>query len=130
ALADVAGQRLLAVDVLLALERRHGGKGMGVLSRADDHGVELAVLEGVVHLAEITELLCLWGRLGGLEQVPLVHVAQGDDVLALELPEVVRAAPAGADEREVELVVGRARADEGRAAEGCGPGRGRGPQER
>src|SRR5262249_11652283 len=98
--------------------------GVGVLGRADDDGVELAVLERVVELAEVAKRLRLRVLRGRLAQVHLVHVAQGDDVLAAELAEVVGTALAAGDDGDVELLIGRAGAAEGGAAEGDGPGGG------
>src|SRR5262249_45890377 len=52
-LPDVMRERLLAVDVLAQLQRRHGGERMRVLGRADDYRVELLCV--VVDLAEIRD---------------------------------------------------------------------------
>ena len=51
---DIAGQRLLAVDVLAQPQRRQRGEGVRVLAGADDDGVELLVV--VEQLAEVIRL--------------------------------------------------------------------------
>ncbi len=50
-LMHIAGQRFLAIDVLAHLQRGQGREGVGVLRRADDHGVQILGL--VVELPEI-----------------------------------------------------------------------------
>ena len=51
-------------------------------------------------------------------RVALIHIAQGDDVLALHLAEVVRALAADADAGKVELLVGGGRAAQAQHAAG------------
>ena len=78
-LVDRVGQRLLAIDVLAPLHGRDAGQGVGVLGGADGHRVDVLLVE---HLAPVGVGLGLGMPLGGLGQVVVIHVAQGDDVLA------------------------------------------------
>ena len=57
-LVDRVRQRLLAVDVLAALDGGHGGHRVGMVGRGDDDRVDLLV-HLVEHLAEVAELLGL-----------------------------------------------------------------------
>ena len=109
-------QRLLAVDVLPELKGRQRGEGVRVLAGADDDGVEVARM--IIQFAEVDELACSGMPLGGGVQVPLVDVAEGDDVFGLHVPHVVAAAAAGADDGDVELVVEVLPAEDGRGSEG------------
>ena len=86
-LRDVVGERLLAVDVLLQLQRRQRREGVRVLGGADDDGVELA---GMVEEAAEVDLLARLGIRGGhlVERVP-IDVADRRDVLAGHRLEVV-----------------------------------------
>ena len=51
-LGDAMRQRLLTVDVFAELHGGHGGHGMGVVRRADQHGVDLVAHFGE-HDAEV-----------------------------------------------------------------------------
>ena len=62
-----------------------GDHGVRVVGRADHHGVD-PVANLVEHPAEVVECLGLGMALGGLAQVMLVDVAEGDDVLAARAP--------------------------------------------
>jgi hypothetical protein len=101
-------ERLLRVDVLAGVDRRHRDDGVRVVGRADGYGVDVVGLL-VEHLAEILVAAGV-GVIGeGLLAAFLVDVAQGDDV-ALEpckLGDLCPAHPAAADAREVELSAGR-----------------------
>jgi hypothetical protein len=96
--------RLLAVNVLAAPHGHEADRGVGVLRGPADHGLDVLLVE---HLAEVMVLLCLGKRFGGVGQVAVVHVAQGDDVLAGALHHVAPAAPAHAHRGDVQLLVGR-----------------------
>ena len=63
------------------------GQGVGVVGRADDHRVEVLLVE---QLAPVDVGLGLGELLGGLGQVVVVDVAQGDDVLAADAVHVGR----------------------------------------
>ena len=81
-LADRMGQRLLAVDVLAAIDGGHRRHGVVVVGRADEDPVDI-LLHLVQHLAEIAELLGLGIPGQGLAGVTPIDVAQGDDVGAI-----------------------------------------------
>ena len=114
-LADGAGQRLLHVDVLAELHRRHGHEGVRVIGRRDDDRVDVLLL-----LEHHAVVLVLRGRLrevgrrrlaadarvlGGLA---LVDVAERDDVVGLHrVLQVARAhAVRVADDGHVDGVAG------------------------
>ena len=76
-LADGMGQRLLAIDVLAPLDRRHRRHRVGVVRRADDHRVDL-----VAHLLEHLAIVLVHLGLGELREDrrvatlrPLIDVA-------------------------------------------------------
>ncbi len=112
---DRVGQRLLAVDVLAALHRRHGDDGVGMVGRG--HGDRVQVLLFVQHLAEVAVLGgliilgLLLGRVLRVLQQPghhlVVDVAEGDDVLGADALDVAGAAAPGADAADVDGVAGR-----------------------
>jgi hypothetical protein len=89
--------------VLLPLQGRQSGEGVGVLGAAHDHGVEVAVFQIVVQLAEIAELPGPGRPVRHLEKIRLVHVAKRHHVLAQHLLHVMSAAAAAADDRDIEL---------------------------
>src|SRR5579884_1458637 len=76
--AEIVRQWLFAINVFLALKRRQGGKGVGMLGGADDDGIEIAVLEFIVELAEIVVLPGVRRLFGGAEQVTVINIAQGN----------------------------------------------------
>ncbi len=90
--------------------------GVGVVGRADDDGVDVALL--LQHLAEVGVALGVGEVLVGAGRALVVDVAQGDDVLgAGDGPQVAAALAAGADDGDVEPVVGpRPPLGRGRAA--------------
>jgi len=102
--ADRVGQRLLAVDVLAALEGRQRREGVGVFRRADDDGVVARRVEVAVQFAEVAERAR--GRMGrrGARQGATVDVAQGDDRAAglRALLEISRAAATAADDDDTD----------------------------
>ena len=112
--ADRARQRLLDVDVLAELHRRHRDDGVVVIGRGDDHRVDVLLL--LEHLRGSPGTSPPSGtspevplrrhrRLGGLA---LVAVAQRDDVVALAtFIRFVRAhAVFVADDSDVDRVAG------------------------
>src|SRR5579864_7576723 len=105
-------QGLLAVDMLAQLQRWQRGERVRVLGRADDNRVE--VVGVVIELAEVIELACTRICDCGLVNRRLVHVAQGHDVLRRHLAQVVCAAAARADHRDVEFFVQASAARDGR----------------
>ncbi len=101
---DAMGQRLLAIHVLAELEGRQDRKRVRVL-RAWPRPPRQCPCS--------RRRACGSPRISGPRdtwrrriEVFLVHVAQRDDVLAGHLGGVRRAASAGADDRDVELLVG------------------------
>ena len=116
---DVIGERLLAIDMLPGLQRQHRRKHVRVLTGADDDGVEL--LRVVEHLPEVGEPLRLRILCAAFLQRVGVDVAEGDDVLRCDASEILGAAAAGANHRDVQLVVQVPRAqNRGRADRGSG----------
>src|SRR5262249_46926932 len=61
------------------------------------------IFQLVVELAEVAKLPSMRGLLGGLEQVGLGDIAQGDDVLAQHRLQVRRSTAAAANDGQVEL---------------------------
>ena len=123
AFGDVVGEGFFAVDVFFEVQGWHGGVGVGVLGGADDDGVvEVGV---VVDFTEVVELFGFGVFFGGFFQEGFVDIADGDDVLAGHLLEVVFAATADGDHGDVELVVEVTGAEdrgsrEGAEGGGCG----------
>src|SRR5207249_486277 len=102
-LVDGVGQWLFEVDVLARLEGPQGREGVHVVRRADDDGLDVFLVEEAAKvLVEAGPRVGLPGRAGAVD----VHVAQGDDVLAADAGQVLGAAAGGADDAEVEAVVG------------------------
>src|SRR5262249_49714075 len=111
ALADGVGQRLLAIDVQPRLAGGDGGQGVPVVRGGDDDRVEPLVADQVTEVLVGGALLAaaLLGELLGGAQVPLVHVADGDDLdvlLAGEAAEQAAALAAGADDADGDAVAG------------------------
>ena len=102
------GQRLLTVDVLAQLHRRHGGDGVGVIGRADGDGVDRFV-HVVEHLAKVVvpfRLLELLEPLG--VQPVVVDVTQRDDVAeAAGVLGITQPFAANADAGDVQFFIGR-----------------------
>ena len=105
-LLDGVGQRFFAIDVFAAAHGFHGNDRVGVVGSADDDRVNL-LAHLVEHDAVILEpfgLGILGELLGG---VVVVHVAEGDEVLAFARDgvDVGAALAADADSGDVEFVV-------------------------
>ena len=104
-LVDIVRQRLFAVDMLAQLHRGDAGDGVCVVRRGDDDRVDVLLL--VEHDAKVL----VPRRLGIFLELSLgplvIDVAQGDDVLAQpgDGVGIARALAAGADDRDIELVV-------------------------
>ena len=93
-----ARQRLLHVDVLAELHRRHRDDGVGVVRRRDDDGVDVLLL--LEHHAEVLVADRVRERLEDLRRaasaergLALVHVAQRDDVRPLRRRALVLLVP-------------------------------------
>ncbi len=95
------GQRLLAVDVLAHLQCHDRREGVDMVRSGDDDGVN-RVTHLVKHLAEVLVLLRLRETPEGSPCPSRIDIAQGDDVLLLELPDVAPSLTADADARDVE----------------------------
>ena len=87
--ADRARQRLLDVDVLAELHRRHRDDRVGVIGRGDEHRVDVLLL--LEHRAEILVKDRLRELVGGAAplhrrgcRVALVAVAERDDVVGFD----------------------------------------------
>src|SRR5262249_22737721 len=85
----------------------------------------------IEELAEVVELPRLRVLFGGLAEVVVIDVAQGDEVFAGHAAGVRLPPTAGADDGEIELLVGRAALRQANPAQRpeAGTGPGRGPEE-
>ena len=126
-LPDAVRQRFFAIDVFAMLERQHGRECVGVLAGANDDSVE--VTGALEEFAEIGEFLrARMFRGGGLE-VSGVDIAKGHDVFGRNGFEVAGAAPARANNGQVQFLIQILSAQErGRGPEGGG-GRGQDARE-
>ena len=105
ALAHVPADRFLAIDIRARFHRGDGVQRVPMVRRADQHDVEVLLLE---HLAVIAVsarlffgLLALAGDLDGLGQHVFVRIADRDDLDRRDLnepPQIALAVPAGADQ--------------------------------
>ena len=104
AFVDVTGERLFAVDVLLGLQCRQGGKSVGVFGRSDDHRVD------ILKLSEKIAQVLVGASLGrGLQcalETVCVHVTERNDILVPAGIDMASTAAADADEANIELAVG------------------------
>ena len=89
--------------MLAALNGFHRRKSMMVVGRGDHHTVDLFHL--VQHLPVICELLRPGIPLENAGGMVLIHIAQGDDVLALHLAKVVGPLPPDADANQIQLLI-------------------------
>ena len=94
------GQRLLAVHVQIAVQGPVGDEGVGVVSRANDHRVQVLLLEA---FPPVDVGLGLGEPLEGIGKPLLVHITKGDHVLFGQRVIVGLAAAPDADQRDVEL---------------------------
>ena len=100
-LVDIVSERFLEVNVFAGLEGGQGDDGMGVVGRGDHD--RLDVLLFIEHLAVVGPDSCLGIFFEDFGGVVVVHVAQGDDVLGVEVFEVGGAHAADADAGDVEF---------------------------
>ena len=112
----------------VAVQRPVGDEGVRVVGRADDHGVEVLLIEA---LPPVDVGLGLGEPLQGVGKALFVHVAQRDHVLVGQRVVVRQAAAPDADQGDVELVAGGVLARAGAAGQEqqSGPGGGGGLQE-
>src|SRR5262249_47464954 len=80
--------------------------GVGMVGRGDDDGVDVLVL-GVEQLAPVAVLRCLGKVLDRRGEIIRIDIAQGNDILAPQVVDVVAALGGDADEGEVEFLVRR-----------------------
>ena len=100
-LDDGVAQGFLTVHVLATAHRGDGGERVMVVRGADDHAVDLRVLDELSPIGEdagVLEALLCTGERGS------VHVTQSADVLAGDLVQISPAAPADPDDAEIQLV--------------------------
>src|SRR5262249_22764411 len=83
-------------------QRHHRGRGVGVVGRGDDHGVEALLL--LEHLAEVVVGFGPAVRCGGPLEGPGVDVAECRDVLTRDRLQVRGAAAADPDEADIQLL--------------------------
>ena len=121
-LMDRVRQRLLAVDVFAHFHRRYGGVGMGVVGGAHHHRIHRFV-HFLEHRAPIVKAFRRWVLLHGFYRRPWaatsapVHVAQGNDILAGQFPELRPAKRPESNETDI-----RASHSVGLLLPGQGPG--------
>ncbi len=107
--ADDAGffhadrQRLLAVNVQIAIQGPIGDEGVRVVGSADDHGVQVFLLQA---LPPVDVGLGLGEMLQCIGEPLLIHVAKSDYVLVGQRIVMGQAAAPDADQRDVEFVAG------------------------
>ena len=112
---DRPGQRLLAEAVLAHPHGHHARRGVGVVGRADGHGVDL-VAQLLEHLAVVEVLLRFGVLLPHLVEDVAVDVAEGDDLaVRAGVVGVAVALAADADAREADLLVRRRRSERAEA---------------
>ena len=104
---DRPGQRLLAEAVLAHSHGHDAGRGVGVVGRADGHGVDL-VAELLEHLAVIKVLLCFGILLAHLVEDVAIDVAEGDDLaVTAGVVGIAVSLAADADAGKAHLLIGR-----------------------
>ena len=120
ALFDENGERLFDVDILAGGAGHHRHQGVPVIGRADDHGLQVLVVE---HAAEVgIRFGAAPARRDALFQARLVDVAHGGKIgvlLILEIEDVLGADQAVADEADLHAVIGAEQPAIGECAE-CG----------
>ncbi len=100
-----ARQRLLAVNMLTEFHRVNRNDGVIVIGYGDDDGFE--VFLGLEHLAPIFISLgvgIFFKTVGG---ALVIDIAHGDEVLAFAAFDILRAAPARANDADVDLIDAR-----------------------
>ncbi len=113
-LLDVVANRLLAVDILAGHAGVNKRDGVPVVGRADDHSVHVVPLKNRVKVDRCRWLLAILflDLLRSPVQMPLVHVAKGNDRdfrRPHEDIQVIPALAAAADERNSDRLAGRDR---------------------
>ena len=105
ALEHVAADRLLHVDVGVRFHRGDGGQRVPVIGSADEHDIELVVLEHLAIIAvgarRLFRLLPLGDDRGRVARLMLIDVANGKHFDRRDLnqaEQIVLAVPSGADQ--------------------------------
>ena len=100
------GKRLFAVAMLAEFHGRHAGRGVRMIRRADDHGVN-SIVNFVEHPAKVRVSFGPWVSLERLRRVFLIHVAQRHNILTgPHAIDISRAAPANPNPSHVQPFVG------------------------
>ena len=97
-------ERLLAIDMLAQPQRRRRSDRMCVVSSAHDNGINIFLYE---QLAKIVVGLGSRVFFGCRRQEAVVNIAQGNDVLLVNAPNIFAGAMSCANNSHVELFVGR-----------------------
>ena len=101
-LLNRVGHRFFDINVLPRPQRGQRDGGMHVVGRGDHHGID--VLPLFEQDAIVLEPLGIRERPGRVRRLAPVHVAECDDILALEVVEHAAALPTHADPGDVELL--------------------------
>ena len=97
---DAVAERLFTIDVHAAIHRPDRNEGMVVIGRAADHGLDIFLFEA---LSPIYVLLGVGEFLGGERHVVGVDIADGHDVLGLEVVVVGFSSAMSANQCNVEF---------------------------
>jgi len=103
-LVDTVCQRLFAIDVQPAIHSPIGHKGVRLIRRAADHGVQVFLFQA---LPPVDVRLGAGKLVGRFCQMVFVHVAQRHDVFGLNGTVVRRPAAPYADQTDIQFVAGR-----------------------
>ncbi len=103
-LGNRTGQRFFAIDVSSALQRCYGRDRMRVIGRADDHGVDVLLIEQTAEVIVGFRRGIFFLHRG---EIVIVNVAQRDDVFSADTLQVFSRAVCHADHADVQPVVGR-----------------------
>src|SRR5207245_2405886 len=106
---DAIAQRLFAVDVLAAIHRPIGDKGMGVIQAAADDGLDIFLIQA---LAPIEIVFGIRKFPGSEREMFLVDVAQGDDVFGGEAWKMGLTPAPGSNQGHIQLVTRRVSAEQ------------------
>ncbi len=112
ALVNGRGERLLDIDILPGLAGQHGGQGMPVVGRGNEHHIHVLAVEHAAEVLHRVRLLAapLLANLHALGDLRIVHVADDDTIhlgVEEEAFEVALTHAAAADQAEPDFAVGR-----------------------
>ena len=99
-------KRLLAIDVLAALHRRHRGHCMRMIGRGNEHRLNVLV-HGIQHPSEVFEWFGIGSLLKNIAGSSLVHVTEGHDFPSApgEIVEIAAALAADSDAGQFEFAI-------------------------